>query len=282
MSSSPAKIKPPPPPPLNVDNVLGKHPIAPHVFGEYLVSRDELTDKKVPHRALSERTAYRATAVVRLRELVTVHHADEAALSRIKLLRERAVKEGHAVGLDSLRSFPASSTTRRGNLAEIVLAEYISAASGATLPIYRLRYNPNVDQSMKGDDVLAFDLDAKPVRIIVGESKFRGKSAPVAVREIVEGLLRSHAVNLPISLPFVANRLFEQGQDELGEKVLNCSLLFAEGRLRVDYVGLLLSDARAPAHVKEHAESTVRRLAIVSLVADNAEQFVEDCYAGLV
>ncbi|MFQ6963494.1 MAG: Hachiman antiphage defense system protein HamA [Oscillospiraceae bacterium] len=39
---------------------------------------------------------------------------------------------------------------------------------------YRLRYNTNPDQSMKGDDVLLFDLDSDPVRIVVGESKFRG------------------------------------------------------------------------------------------------------------
>ncbi len=34
----------------------------------------------------------------------------------------------------------------------VFLAEYIVAESEASLPVYRLRYNPNVEQSMKGDD----------------------------------------------------------------------------------------------------------------------------------
>jgi len=51
------------------------------------------------------------------------------------------------------------------------LAEYLSSTTDAQLPIYRLRYNTNPDQSMKGDDVLLFDLDAEPVRIIIGESR---------------------------------------------------------------------------------------------------------------
>jgi Cap4 SAVED domain len=90
-----------------------------------------------------------------------------------------------------LPRFPIDPSTRKGNLAEVVLAEYLVAATGIVLPIYRLRYNPNIDQSMKGDDVLAFDLDSNPVRIIVGEAKFRGTSTKKAVEEIVDGLARS-------------------------------------------------------------------------------------------
>lgn len=61
--------------------------------------------------------------------------------------------------------YPANPNTRKGNVAEVVLAEYLVANEGISVPIYRLRYNPNVDQSMKGDDALAFDLDSKPMRL---------------------------------------------------------------------------------------------------------------------
>ena len=75
--------------------------------------------------------------------------------------------------MNQLRRFPINSTTRKGNLAEVVLAEVRGRGiRRESAEVYRLRYNPNVDQSMKGDDVLAFDLDAKPVRIIVGEARF--------------------------------------------------------------------------------------------------------------
>lgn len=52
---------------------------------------------------------------------------------------------------------------------------------------------------MKGDDVLAFDLEADPVRIIVGEAKFRASSSKAAVKEIVEALERSQRGGLPAS-----------------------------------------------------------------------------------
>lgn len=277
----PPKQQPPTAP--DVDGILGPHPAPPNFFGRYLATEDGFTDKKVAHRAMTERTEHRALAIRTLRDQIIVHHTSPEALARAELVRAQLMQDGRNVSqFDSLRRFPRSSNTRRGNLAEIVLAEYVVATSRTTLPVYRLRYNPNVDQSMKGDDVLAFDLDSNPVRIVVGESKFRGTSAPQAVRDIVDGLLVSHAANLPISLPFVAERLFEQGQAELGEKVLNCSLRFAEGRLKIDYVGLLLSDTHARRHVKEHGESAIRRLVLLSLAVDAPEDLVDTCYDGLI
>ena len=44
---------------------------------------------------------------------------------------------------------------------------------------------------MKGDDVLCFDLDSDPVRIIVGEAKYRGKASKAVIQDILEGLQKS-------------------------------------------------------------------------------------------
>ena len=112
------------------------------------------------------------------------------------------------------------------------------------LPIYRLRYNTNPDQSMKGDDVLLFDLDSDPVRIIVGESKFRGIPDKQSVIDIVDGLVRSYKAGLPISLMFVAERLFQENKPELGRKVQNCAILFATNKLHIDYVGFLMKQSK--------------------------------------
>jgi hypothetical protein len=64
-----------------------------------------------------------------------------------------------------------------------------------------VRYNPNVDQSMKGDDVLAFDLDSHPVRVIVGEAKVRATSTKGSVQEIVTGLVRSVKAGVNVIRP---------------------------------------------------------------------------------
>jgi hypothetical protein len=175
--------------------------------------------------------------------------------------------------------FPQDDKTRKCNLAEIVLAD-IGAACDLTLPVYRLRYNPNVEQSMKGDDVLAFDLDANPVRIVVGEAKFRSQSSKTAVTQMVDGLSRSHSAGVPASLQFVVHHLIKSGEQDTAERVLDCARLFALGQLQLDYVGLLLSDTRA-ADRCDNSTHVMRRLAFISLGMPDPGALVEACCRDL-
>jgi hypothetical protein len=131
---------------------------------------------------------------------------------------------------------------------------------------------------MKGDDVLAFDLDSTPVRILVGEAKFRATPTKAVVEEIVGALVKSHSGNIPASLQFVADRLFDTGNNELGARVAACNALFAQGRLQLDYVGLLVSTGDAHLHVQRHAATDVRRLAVVSLGLADPEGIVTASY----
>ncbi|MCC7537094.1 MAG: DUF1837 domain-containing protein [Deltaproteobacteria bacterium] len=270
---APARVAGPP--------ILGTHPTPPNPLGQVLAATDSVTVTKVPHRALTP--AKRAAAASRkaLRAMLVRHHASPEALQRSRAHADAMKAAGFAAQQASLQRFPTNDSTRKGNLAEVVLAEYVVAANTLTLPVYRLRYNPNVDQSMKGDDVLAFDLDAKPVRIVVGEAKFRGVSTNAAVKEIVEGLVRSHKAGIPVSLQFVAERLFEANQTELGTKVLNCATLFARGELHIDYVGMLLSDAQAATRVDTATPASLHRLAMISLGLADPDALVTDCYEKL-
>jgi len=263
------------------DAILGDHPVSPHPFGELLIATDAATKNKVPHRVMVEADGSRPAVVVALREMVVQHHAGPEARKRSEQLREAIERLGLGAQLARLRRFPVNPATQKGNLAEIVLAEYVVAASKAALPVYRLRYNPNVDQSMKGDDVLAFDLDADPVRIIVGEAKFRATSSATVVDEIVEALVRSHKAGIPASLQFVADRLFDAGDVVLATRVSDCARLFALGRLRIDYVGMLLSDIQSRSRVDAATPNSLRRLAMISLGVNDPDSLVTDCYSKL-
>ena len=242
------------------ERILGEHPSPPHPVGVVLAAKDGMTASKVPHRALTENNGMRAPAVESLCKMLVQHHASPEVLKWTEQHREAMKRLGLATEQARLRRFPTNPTTRKGNLAEIVLAEYVVAASGAVLPVYRLCYNPNVDQSMKGDDVLAFDLDSNPVRIVVGEAKFRGTSSAAAVTEIVEGLVRSHKGGVPASLQFVADRLFDEGQTQLGERVLECALLFAREKLRLDYSGSHVDHIQNPTCLKKPLASLGERV----------------------
>lgn len=231
----------------------------------------------VPHRVLGDGPLQPVAFTAAMTEWIVTHHVRPEAIERDRDRREALARQGL---VDSVQRFPTNLSTQKGNWAEILLAEYLAGSSAAQLPVYRLRYNPNVDQSMKGDDVLAFDLDSDPVRVLVGEAKFRATPSKAVVDELVGALVKSHSGNIPASLQFIAELLFEAGNNELGTKVAACNALFAQGRLQLDYVGLLVSSRDAHLHVQRNAKSSVSRLAVISLGLEKPEEIVTASFAG--
>jgi hypothetical protein len=263
---------------LDFVNIIGAHPLAPNPFGIFFAARDEHSKYGVPHRVLDASLLNLVEFTAVMKKWIIIHHSSPENIARDQKRREALARQGFS---DSGKRFPTNQKTQKGNWTEILLAEYLTNSSKAKLPVYRLRYNPNVEQSMKGDDVLAFDLDSNPVRLLVGEAKFRSTPSKQVVEEIVETLTKSHKAGIPVSLQFVADRLFEEGNLELGKKVDECNELFALGRLQLNHVGLLVSDSNAGGHVRRNANSTLRRLAVLSLGLNAAEDVVLSCYKGI-
>ena len=266
------------PDPLQFKDVVGDHPVSPHPLGERFSCEDAHSEHGVPIRELSEMDSDVDQFVAAMRGYLRTHHSRPEDLERDRLRREAYARQDLPL---PLTRFPANPTTRKGNWAEVLLCEYVTASCNADLPVYRLRYNPNVDQSMKGDDVLAFDLEASPVRIIVGEAKFRGASSKKAVTDIVDSLERSFRGGLPASLQFVADRLIQEGNEALGRRIEECADLFVRNRLQIDHVGLLASNHLAPTHVEKNASSSLRRLAVISMSLSDGEGLVSSSFDGL-
>lgn len=263
----------------NANELLGQHP-SPDLFACHTTSQDLHTDSKVPHRALHQGGSTQNHTISQIRSALIQHHASPEMLERDRRKKENLQKIGYLVSEDMPHRFPREDNTRKGNLAEVFLAEYLVATSGSSLPVYRLRYNPNIEQSMKGDDVLVFDFESDPIRILIGEAKFRVTPSKKSVTDIVDGLFRSHQVGIPISLQFVADRLFESGNNKLGDKVENCANLIARGKLDVLYVGLLLSNTNCVSHVKQHT-GELHNLVMISLGLDDPGGLVSSCFDGI-
>lgn len=261
--------------------VIGEHPDGESMFSTTLNAEDMETESGTPHRSLSKNSQDNKKFIQSIRTLLVAHHISPEAAKRYAATKEAMKDLGHEQTYERMSRFPINENTQKGNLAEIVLAEYIAESGNLSIPIYRLRFNPNIDQAMKGDDVLAFDLDSEPVRILVGESKFRQKSSKAAVEDIVSGLLKSHQGGLPASLQFVADRLFEQQNFDLGQKVLNCSLHFVKGQLRLDYIGFLMSDKKTSEKIQEYKDGILHRLVMISLNLDNPNSIIEPCFDKL-
>jgi hypothetical protein len=265
---------------MTPEEFLGRHP-APDAFGCHIEAEDTSTSSNIPHRALIQRPDCRDSTIEQVREALIRHHVSEQMLERDQRRRKALLQLGYPISDNDIHRLPRSDKTQKGNLGEVFLAEYVTANAGAELPIYRLRYNPNVEQAMKGDDVLAFDFRSERVRILVGESKFRGTPSKTSVEEVVSGLIRSHQAGLPTSLQFVADRLFDSGNVELAQRVENCSLLIAQGRLDLLYVGLLVSNMNAKSNVDRHTNGKLRNLVMISLGMDEPDVFVRDCFDGI-
>lgn len=263
---------------LQFKEVVGSHPGAPNPIGVRFSYEDSHSKHGVPTRALTETNSDVVQFVEVMRECLRTHHSRPEDLERDRQRREVYSRQGLTFPVSR---FPTNPTTRKGNWAEVLLCEYVTASCDADLPVYRLRYNPNVEQSMKGDNVLAFDLEADPVRIIVGEAKFRGASSKKAVTDIVESLEKSFRGGLPASLQFVADRLIQEGNEELGRRIEECTDLFVRDRLRIDHVGLLASNHLAPTHVQENASSDLRRIAVISMTLSDGENLVNSSFDGL-
>lgn len=260
-----------------MDKIIKDHPTGVHPFSVSLLSIDNVTTSGVDHRELEE--SGQNDVLLEYMELaLKKHHIEPEALKRHKAL----INSLRIANLPMLRSpYPQNLTTQKGNFAEIFLAEYLISTTETQLPIYRLRYNPNPDQSMKGDDVLLFDLDSDPVRIIVGESKFRGTPDKQSVIDIVDGLVRSNKAGLPVSLMFVSERLFQECKHELGKKVQECAILIATNKLHIDYVGLLMSNHNAKNSVNKHTSNDLHNLLMISLGIQNPEEIVKQAFERL-
>jgi hypothetical protein len=261
---------------MDIEQIIGPHPLPPHPCGIHFTATDQHTAHNVPHRILDNGPLKPGEFTAAMTQWIINHHIDPDGIKRDRDRREALARQGF---VDPTQRFPTNTKTQKGNWAEILLAEYIAASSSAQLPVYRLRYNPNVDQSMKGDDVLAFDLDSNPLRVFVGEAKFRSTPSKQVVEELVGALAKSHSGNVPVSLQFVADRLFDSKKNELGEKVAACNALFAQGILQLEYIGLLVSNEKAHLYVTKNAQSSVQRLAVMSLGMTDAEDLVADSYA---
>lgn len=262
-------------PPI-IKKVLGPHPSHPAEVTKALSGTDDVTDTSKQHRMLAENGS--GMLVEYLRKAIVTHHNDPEKLKRIQRGNKRLQRQG----APARPLYPRDERTRKGNIAEIALAEYIIATEKLLLPVYRLRHNPNIEQSMKGDDVLAFDVDAKPARILVGEAKFRGTPRREDVEDIVEQLLKSEKVRIPASLQFVADQLYDQGRDDLAKRIEDLQFELGRARPRIEYVGLLLGPTSAAHIVKTCTPATTpRRLAMISLGVQDPNRCVGDCFQGL-
>ena len=253
------------------ESMIGEHPQE-GLFFEWTECRDTECTPLKRHRELIERGEKHRDAIEKVASWLVTYHLPNG--KRELLIRKKKILEKYdfADYAKSLHVFPNTDKTKKGNIGEVILTEYLSKSSGISVLIYKLHYNPNVDQSMKGDDVLLTDTK----RIIVGESKFRSIANKKAVDDAAKTMDTSLA--LPLSLGFVADRLFDQGLVELAEKIQEMQLSLGKTSLDIKNVAFLLSRPNVGECVEQNMSSLNNNFIFLSLGIENPVDFVEEAF----
>ncbi len=191
------------------------------IWDKWLVAGRQIQYGKFSHFEYEEQADQRLLTAPLLHATIERHHSYSASWMRLlRTIGFHSLSEtllGNSKANLPVKTTPSKKgdgeeelTTRRGNFCEVLAAEYAVTKMGFEVPIRRLRYNPNPDQAMKGDDVLGFRFSStnQANEVLVGESKYRKN--PSKAGEAVEKAyfsVYSPTKIVPVSLNFVATIL---------------------------------------------------------------------------
>ncbi len=265
--------------------LIGQHPVAPQMYGFWLNATDLPTTGNKKHRKMEENAGMRSAAIDELAKWIVDYHVHNHSRRKIIKARKEAILGKHGLEhfIDNMKLLPKADNTKKGNLGEIVLIEYLKESRGFDPIIHKLQYNTNTDQAMKGDDVLLFKRDNLFSEVIYGECKFRSTPSKAVINEIVENL--QGLKRLPVSMEFVANVLDDRGETELADEISELHQKVEDGSVPVTNVGFLIStksDARAgedtTKQVEKHLNPSNSRLVMISLGIDNPVEIVDEAF----
>lgn len=269
------------------EKLIGPHPVSPNFFGIWLQCEDCVIPPNEPnkkHRKLNEINGQRDAAIDNLKDWLINHHISESKLNSLRNIRISEIYNKHGLGVHAPsfpKWLPSSQTTRAGNAAEVLMSEYLQASSKMELLIYRLRYNPNVDQSMKGDDALLFNKNNLFEKVIVGEAKFRSSASGAAVDDIVKWMNTDR--RYPISIGFVAE-IIEKEDEQLSLQLYKLEADIHSARIcPVINVGFYvslpkISKTRAPTISDEHFKPNHPNAVMISLGLNSPYDVVEQAF----
>lgn len=169
----------------NIEEIIGKHPEKASFFGGWLNCQNFSDGQKI-YRTLIENDNVKTNDIIDgIAKWLLEHLVSD---SKIKMLRERKKDIYHKYSfknhIEAQGLIPTEGFVRQGNLGEITFIEYLKSLKKYDFLVYKLVYNPNVSQSMKGDDILMFD-EQNLRNILLGEAKYRGKASIQTIEEIL-------------------------------------------------------------------------------------------------
>lgn len=261
------------------DDLIGSHPKLPNIFAAWLSSNDVATTSTKTHRSLTPLLATTHNDLVEWlgRKLFDHHHSDY----RIEKLKENYTKLGYAKYAKEHRKLPKADKTKKGNATEIILTEYIeSCFEKKLIKVFKLKYNPNVDQAIKGDDTLMVDIikekGKEKVKLYLGEAKFRKVPNKTVVNTIAKSLSKDKR---PLSYSFLIDELGREAKTKALADILDTFIIDEiKGKGDLINVGLLLSNTDTFRIVEANLKSDNPQMILISIGLDNPQDLIEKAF----
>ncbi|MEJ1386235.1 MAG: Hachiman antiphage defense system protein HamA [Candidatus Sedimenticola sp. (ex Thyasira tokunagai)] len=181
--------------------------------------------EKVNEHDLTSVTVNAASVDMAKERLSAVIPDHYAAPDRLAHILRNLGKPAVAEFVESL--LPKNSSSRSGDLGEIIATEYIEESGQYTVPVRRFRWKDHRDMAMRGEDAIGVMVPGKgqPINFLKVEVKSRAALQTSVVKEARKALDASDGLPTPHALQFVAARAYESGNEEIADAIDRVSLV---------------------------------------------------------
>lgn len=228
---------------------------------------------------LSEIEGARFEILEEFRCIVRDHYVDPEITA--KRLTELGAPKTAALLREHL---PTSKKARSGDMGEILATEVAECRLGYKVPVRRLRWKDGRDMALRGDDIVGLSRGAKKkLQFLKGESKSRIALAITVLDEAAEALDRDRGRPTRHSVLFVADRLRDQGRDDLAKELEEAVLQSFQG-CTVEHLLFVLTGSNPEKLLFEHlktCKTKLRRRHAVAVRIKDHGKFIEELFRGL-
>jgi hypothetical protein len=174
-----------------------------------------------------------ATAVNILADTIPGYYA---APKRVADLLRKHGREGVAKYIEE--KLPTTKAIRSGDLGEILGIAYLGEFTAFKYSIKRLRWKDHRNMAMRGEDVLAFSIEKNKgqFQVLKGEVKSRLALSASVVGIARKALCGNSGRPSAHAMSFLADRFFEQGDNELSDMLDNAQLNTRVGKSKITHL----------------------------------------------
>ena len=176
--------------------------------------RKDAEEKVGSHSLVVLRSDGKRKAVAAVAKAIPGQYVSSRRYARIleKLGKEAAAEHVRA-------KLPTNKRTKSGELGEVLALSFVEERTDWGDSVKKLRWKDHREMPMRGDDVLAIHVDGSKVSILKGEAKSREVMSASVLREARKALEANQGRPSPHALAFYADRLAEEGREDLADAI---------------------------------------------------------------